>query len=91
MIIAQMNSLDVELVETNPNKGNFPQDYTSKINRLGKIPSFVGADGFVLNEVLAIAVYCKFSAVLLALFSLSSLPTYTQKDESYYQFQLSLS
>jgi len=60
MIIAQMNDLDVELVETNPNKGNFVQDYTSKINRLGKIPSFVGADGFVLNEVLAIAVYCKF-------------------------------
>jgi len=58
-VIAQMNNLDIELVETNPNKGTYPQDYTSKMNRLGKIPTFVGADGFVLSEVLALAVYCK--------------------------------
>jgi len=59
MVVAQMNNLDVELVETNPTKGTFPTDYTSKINRMGKIPTFVGADGFVLSEVVAIAVYCE--------------------------------
>jgi len=63
-VIAQMNNLDIELVETNPSKGTYPQDYTSKTNRLGKIPTFVGADGFVLSEVLAIAVYCKSGHVL---------------------------
>lgn len=28
-----------------------------KINSLGKIPTFVGADGYTLTESLAIAVY----------------------------------
>lgn len=30
-----------------------------KVNPLGKIPTFVGADGFVLSECIAIAIYSK--------------------------------
>jgi len=54
--VAKTNELDVELVETNPGAG-VSADYR-KINKLGRIPTFVGADGFILSEVLAISVYC---------------------------------
>lgn len=53
--IAKANNLDVELVHTEPAKG-VSEDYR-KINKLGRVPSFVGADGFVLTEVIAIAIY----------------------------------
>jgi len=56
--VAKTNELDVELVETNPGAG-VSADYR-KINKLGRIPTFVGADGFILSEVLAISVYCTF-------------------------------
>lgn len=59
LAIAKENGLDVELVDTNPGKG-VSSDYL-KINRLGRIPTFVGADGFILSELIAIAVYCMLS------------------------------
>lgn len=31
-----------------------------KLNKLGKIPTFVGADNYVLTECIAIAVYCTY-------------------------------
>jgi elongation factor 1-gamma len=34
------------------------EDYL-KLNKLGKVPTFEGADGFVLSECIAIAVYRK--------------------------------
>lgn len=54
LAIAKENKLDIELVETQPRTTT--DDY-QKINKLGKIPSFVGSDGFILSEVIAIAVY----------------------------------
>jgi hypothetical protein len=56
LAVAKANGLDVELVETEPNQG---ADYL-KINALGKIPTFIGANGFNLNEAIAIAVYGMF-------------------------------
>ncbi|PGH03915.1 hypothetical protein AJ80_08617 [Polytolypa hystricis UAMH7299] len=55
-VVAKANDLDVELVETAP--GTKEAEYL-KVNALGKIPSFVGANGFVLTECIAIAVYRK--------------------------------
>lgn len=54
LVIAKENGLDVTLEETRP--GSTSEDYT-KVHPLGKIPAFVGANGFVLHEVIAIAVY----------------------------------
>ncbi|KAL9610327.1 MAG: hypothetical protein Q9167_004958 [Letrouitia subvulpina] len=53
--VAEANKLDIELVETHPAKG-VSTDYL-KINHLGRIPSFVGSDGYVLTESIAIAIY----------------------------------
>ncbi|KAL9031572.1 MAG: hypothetical protein Q9196_000420 [Gyalolechia fulgens] len=53
--VAKANKLDLEIVKTVPHEG-VSQDYL-KINHLGKIPSFVGADGYTLTECMAIAIY----------------------------------
>ncbi|MCJ1382907.1 hypothetical protein MMC17_006020 [Xylographa soralifera] len=53
--VAKANKLDLEIVDTEPAKG-VPAEYL-KINPLGKIPSFEGADGYVLTEAIAIAIY----------------------------------
>ncbi len=55
--MAKANNLDIELVDTVP--ATAPAEY-SKINALGKIPTFVGADGFVLSEAIAIYIYGRF-------------------------------
>jgi len=54
LIIAKENNLNVELVDTQP--GSVPESY-KKLNALGKIPTFEGANGYVLSECIAIAVY----------------------------------
>ena len=83
--MANVNNLDLEFVHTEPAKG-VSDDY-KLINKLGLVPSFVGADNFTLTESIAIAIYRK-------------LPAYHQhprtsrstcNDEKYYQLQLSLS
>jgi hypothetical protein len=56
-IAAAANKLDLEFVETETGAG-VSADYL-KYNKLGKIPTFVGADGYVLTEVIAIAIYGK--------------------------------
>lgn len=53
--VAKANKLDLEIVNTVPHEG-VSQDYL-KINHLGRIPSFVGADGYTLTECIAIAIY----------------------------------
>ncbi|KZF22656.1 eEF1-gamma domain-containing protein [Xylona heveae TC161] len=53
--VAKANNLDIEVVTTKP-AGGVSAEYL-KLNPLGKIPTFQGADGFVLTEVLAIAIY----------------------------------
>ena len=56
--IAKENKLDIELEETNASTDTFPPNYL-ELNPLGLVPTFVGADGFTLTEVMAIAIYCK--------------------------------
>lgn len=55
LMVAKANNLDVELVHTQPREG-LSADYRL-LNKLGRVPTFEGADGFVLTEVIAIAVY----------------------------------
>lgn len=52
-VVAKANNLEVEF-----EKVEFPvsEDYL-KINPVGKIPAFVGSNGFILTECIAIAVY----------------------------------
>lgn len=52
-VLAKINSLDLEF-----EKVVFPvsEEYL-KVNPVGKIPAFVGSNGFVLTECIAIAVY----------------------------------
>lgn len=57
--VAKENKLDLEIVPTEPSKG-VSQDYL-KINPLGRIPAFVGADGYTLTECMAIAIYGMFN------------------------------
>lgn len=47
--------MDLEIVHTEPSQG-LSNDYL-RINHLGKIPSFVGEDGYELTESIAIAIY----------------------------------
>lgn len=59
--MAKANDLDLEIVEvdtTNPSA-----DYL-KLNKLGKVPTFEGQDGYVLYECMAIAIYSKRSPYL---------------------------
>lgn len=54
LAIAKEYNLDIELVETRP--PNITADYL-KLNPLGRVPTFVGSNGFVLTESIAIAIY----------------------------------
>ncbi|KKK14188.1 hypothetical protein ARAM_003578 [Aspergillus rambellii] len=59
LVAAKSNDLELELVETQANPAadfNTSAEYT-QIQPLGKIPAFVGANGFSLSEAIAIAVY----------------------------------
>jgi len=53
LAVIKENKLDVQLVKT---QGEKSAEYL-KLNSLGLIPTFVGADGFTLIESIAIAVY----------------------------------
>ncbi|KAK2811772.1 hypothetical protein FQN50_001810 [Emmonsiellopsis sp. PD_5] len=52
-VVAKANELDVALVE----KSTVDAAEYEKLNAQNKIPTFVGANGFVLTECIAIAVY----------------------------------
>ncbi|KAI5285749.1 hypothetical protein KEM55_000526, partial [Ascosphaera atra] len=51
-IPAKANNLEIEVVACKPH-----DDEVKKVNPLGKLPAFQGANGFNLTEVIAIAVY----------------------------------
>ena len=53
--MAKANNLNLEVAERTPEK-DFPVEYL-KLNPLNKVPSFEGADGYVLTECIAIAIY----------------------------------
>lgn len=55
--MAKANNVELEIVDTEPAKG-LSEEYL-KLNALGKVPTFVGADGYVLHEAIAIAIYSK--------------------------------
>lgn len=77
MAVAKANKLDLEVVHTEPAKG-VSDDY-KKLNRLGKVPTFEGADNYVLTECIAIAVYCMYKSI--------SYPThFPSKDEIFLSF-----
>ncbi|KAI0547270.1 hypothetical protein F4679DRAFT_554775 [Xylaria curta] len=54
LAVAKANGLELEVVEIDTK--NPPQEFL-KYNKLGKIPTFVGSDGYVLSETLAISIY----------------------------------
>ncbi|KAJ5920937.1 Elongation factor 1-gamma 2 [Penicillium verhagenii] len=57
LVAAKHNDLDIELVQTQPNaSANSGAEYR-KVQPLGKIPAFEGANGFNLSEAIAIAIY----------------------------------
>jgi elongation factor 1-gamma len=76
LAVAKANGLDLEVVNTDPATAG--PEYL-KYNKLGKVPTFVGADGYVLHECIAIAIYGTFTHLLpyTAQFSQSSLPKRT--------------
>ena len=53
--MAKANNVDLDIVTTEPANG-VSNDYL-RLNHLGKIPSFVGEDGYELTESIAIAIY----------------------------------
>jgi hypothetical protein len=82
LAVAKANNLDLEVVHIETGPG-VSQDYL-KINKLGKVPTFVGADGYILSECMAIAIYGTF-----LVFSFSGTRTQswaTFKDDSSIQF-----
>ena len=52
--MAKAYGLDLEFVETDTSN---PSAEYLKYNKLAKVPTFVGADGYVLSECIAIAIY----------------------------------
>jgi elongation factor 1-gamma len=63
LAVAKENKLDVELVETKPPVKDI--EYF-KLNPLGRVPTFVGANGYILTETMAIAVYCTSNSNLVS-------------------------
>lgn len=61
--MAKANDVDLEIVEVDTASPS--ADYL-KINKLGKVPTFEGEDGYVLYECMAIAIYSGFLPFLLA-------------------------
>ena len=57
LVVAKANNLELDLVKTIPHENvNMTDDYR-KMNKLGRIPTFEGSDGYVLSECIAIAIY----------------------------------
>ena len=54
LAVAKANNLDIEVVPTDTDK---PSGEYLKYNPLSKVPTFVGSDGYVLSECIAIAIY----------------------------------
>jgi elongation factor 1-gamma len=57
LAVAKANNLEIEVVEVDTEK---PTPEFLAANPLSKVPAFVGADGYVLTECSAIAVYGTF-------------------------------
>jgi elongation factor 1-gamma len=69
LVAAKANELDLELIQADNNVNaefNKSAEYR-KLNPQGKIPTFVGANGFVLTEAIAIAIYDDLFFISLSL------------------------
>ncbi|KAK5094908.1 elongation factor EF-1 gamma subunit [Exophiala xenobiotica] len=55
LAVAKENNIDIEFVETNPAQG-LSAEY-QKLNPLKRVPTFEAPNGWVLTEVIAIAIY----------------------------------
>lgn len=64
LAVAKANGLDLDVVEVDTVN---PTPEFLKANPLSKIPTFVGNDGYVLTECMAIAIYstCPISPCLI--------------------------
>jgi len=62
LAVAKENNLDIEYVKTNPSEG-LSAEYL-KLNPLKRVPTFEAPNGWVLTEVIAIAIYCKSYPVI---------------------------
>lgn len=56
--VAKANDLQLDIVEVDTTK---PTPEYLKLNKLGKVPTFEGEDGYVLYECVAIAIYSRSS------------------------------
>lgn len=84
LAVAKANNLEIEQVHTEPAKG-VSDDYRL-LNKLGKVPTFQGADGYVLSECVAIAIYRKSAPLEIV-----GRGGPRCNDEDLFQLQLSLS
>lgn len=60
--VAKANNVDLNIVEVDTAA---PSTELLKAHPLGKIPAFLGEDGYALSECIAIAIYSTFCIFLL--------------------------
>ncbi|CRJ91088.1 hypothetical protein BN1723_017029 [Verticillium longisporum] len=54
LVVAKANGVELDLVESD---GSKPTEEHLTANPLGKIPAFLGEDGYALSEAIAVAIY----------------------------------
>ncbi len=75
--MAKANKLDLEIAETDTSN---PTPQYLKLNKLSKVPTFVGSDGYVLSESMAIAIYGRLGSDTLLASPQNLLPPATNDD-----------
>lgn len=68
LIVAKANNLKIDLIDTRPHEKPVSDDYR-KLNKLGRIPTFEGSDGYILSECIAIAIYREFLFLIVHAFT----------------------
>lgn len=58
LAVAKANALDVEVLDVKPHDEKLVEEFP-----LGRVPGFIGADGYKLHECTAIAIYCKYTTL----------------------------
>ena len=71
--VAKANGLELDIVEVEQPPS---ADY-HKLNHQGKIPTFQGADGYILSECIAIAIYRTYPTTFLKPCHPSTMMNYT--------------
>jgi elongation factor 1-gamma len=71
LAVAKANKLDLEVVTVDTKA---PTAEYLKLNKLGKVPTFVGSDGYVLTECIAIAIYGGFPVIRYTLHEAGAAP-----------------